>query len=500
MLPEVFAAAMEGFDLGASVLGEDLNNAEAGMTPVIWWVRKDLRLSDNPALQTAMEAGGPVIPVFILDEVFELYGAAPLWRFGLGVARLAKALEAKGSRLILRRGPAADVLAALVEETDAKTVRWSRAYDPDQVARDKRVKSRLEAAGVDAKSAPGHLLFEPWSVETKEGGFYRVYSPFWRAVKDQDVRSLGAAPGNVPAPDNWPESDSLEDWALGAAMKRGAAIVEPYACVGEDAARDSLDRFIEERVATYKSRRDLPAVEATSKLSENLAWGEISPATLWHAGTRALEDGKAEAEHFLKEVVWREFAYHLVWHTPHITERNWRDGWDSFPWVEDGDMPELRAWKQGRTGVLFVDAAMREMYVTGHMHNRARMIVASFLTKHLMGHWRIGQAWFEDCLIDWDPASNAMGWQWTAGSGPDAAPYFRVFNPDTQLEKFDKDGAYAKRWIAEGSSAPSETALSYFDAVPESWGLSPDDPYPDPIVDLSEGRKRALEAYENREF
>ncbi len=468
------------------------------MAPVIWWVKKDLRLGDNPALVSAVEAGGPVIPVFVLDDVFEGYGACPLWRFGLGVAKLAETLEGKGSRLILRRGRAEDVLADLARETGAHAVRWSRAYDPDQVARDKDVKARLEGKGVDAKSLPGHLLFEPWSVETKDGGFYRVYSPFWRAVKDKDVRALETEP-DLPAPETWPESDRLEDWALEKAMRRGASIVARHVCVGEAAARDRLAAFVDERIDAYKERRDFPGEDATSKLSENLAWGEISPAALWHAGMRALEDGRTGAEHFLKEVVWREFAYHLIWHTPHITQENWREGWNRFPWVEK-ETPEVLAWKQGRTGERFVDAAMREMYVTGHMHNRSRMIVASYLTKHLMAHWRIGLKWFEDCLIDWDPASNAMGWQWTAGSGPDAAPYFRIFNPATQLQKFDGDKAYEHRWIAEGTLTPSETALAYFDAVPESWGLSPKDGYPSPVVDLAEGRARALAAYEARDF
>ncbi|NNE87503.1 MAG: deoxyribodipyrimidine photo-lyase [Silicimonas sp.] len=469
-------------------------------TPTIWWVRKDLRLSDNAALRDAVAQGGPVIPVFILDEVFEGYGACPLWRFGLGVAKLAETLETAGSRLILRRGKAQDVLAEMVKETGAKAVRWSRAYDPDQVKRDKSVKAALEDAGVEAKSLPGHLLFEPWSVKTKDGGFYKVYSPMWKSVKDRDVPAPEPAPGKMPAPESWPESDKLDDWKLDAGMQRGAAIVARYVNVGEEAARGRLGNFIANNIETYKERRDFPGVQATSGLSENLAWGEISPATLWHAGLRAMHEGSSGAEHFLKEVVWREFAYHLIWHTPHITHDNWREGWDNFPWNEDERLAEVRDWKRGRTGIKFVDAAMREMYVTGTMHNRARMIVASYLTKHLMCHWRIGKDWFEDCLIDWDPASNAMGWQWTAGSGPDAAPYFRVFNPETQLEKFDRDQTYQKRWLAEGQAAPSETALSYFDAVPKSWNMSPDDAYPDPIVALSAGRERALNAYQNRDF
>ncbi|MEH6832915.1 MAG: FAD-binding domain-containing protein, partial [Sulfitobacter sp.] len=235
-------------------------------------------------------------------------------------------------------------------------------------------------------------------------------------------------------------------------------------------------------------------------LSENLALGEISPHQCWHAGQRALHEGKAGAETFLKELVWREFAYHLMHHTPRILERNWREEWEGFNWNEDERRAEVKAWKQGRTGIPFVDAAMRELYVTGRMHNRGRMIVASYLTKHLLCHWRIGQKWFEDCLIDWDPASNAMGWQWSAGSGPDATPYFRVFNPVTQLDKFDKNRDYAGRWIAEGHSTPHKDALAFFDAIPRQWNMKADDAYPDPVVDVSDGRKRALDAYANKSF
>ena len=458
------------------------------MAPVIWWVRKDLRLGDNPALADAVAAGRPVIPVFILDEVFETYGAAPRWRLGRGVAALAHRLKVEGSRLILRRGRATDVLAGLVAETGADKVRWSRAYDPDQVTRDRELKSALEARGVDAKSLPGHVLFEPWSVQTKTGGFYRVYTPFWRAVREVDVGASTPSPARLMAPDIWPASDLLQAWKLESAMRRGGDVVARHAVVGEAAASDRLAGFLENRIDTYRERRDFPAESATSGLSENLALGEISPRRCWLAAVRALSEGSQGAEHFMKELVWREFAYHLAWHTPHMLSRNWREGWDTFPWQTE-ETDAVLAWKQGRTGIPFVDAAMREMYVTGTMHNRARMIVASLLTKHLMTHWRVGQAWFQDCLIDWDPASNAMGWQWVAGSGPDAAPYFRVFNPVTQLQKFDPGGTYAAKWIAEGTSAPSETALSYFDAVPRSWGLSPDAAYPEQVVDLSDGRR-----------
>lgn len=469
-------------------------------SPVILWVRRDLRLSDHPALQAACKAGRPVIPVVIRDAVMDGLGAAPKWRMGLGIGHFAQRLKDKGSYLVLRSGDPAAVLKALVDETGAGAVYWMRAYDPASVERDKAVKSALKEAGVEATSFAGHLMFEPWSVETKQGGFYKVFTPFWKAVRGRDVTSPLPTPGRIPAPETWPRSERLVDWALGAAMRRGADVVRPWVQLGEEAAQGRLGAFIADKVAGYGDTRDLPWTDGTSCLSENLALGEITPAQCWHAGRRAMEDGKKGAETFLKELAWREFAYHLMWHTPHLLDSNWREEWEAFPWNEDETRAQVIAWKQGRTGIPFVDAGMREMYVSGRMHNRTRMVVASYLTKHLLTHWKIGMRWFEDCLIDWDPASNAMGWQWSAGSGPDATPYFRVFNPVTQRDKFDPKRTYIERWIAEGRKHPSEEALSYFDAVPVSWGLSASDGYPDPVVAADVGRKRALAAYENRGF
>lgn len=468
-------------------------------TPIIMWFRRDLRVSDHPALKAACDSNRPVIPVVIRDASVDDLGAAPKWRWGLGVEHLAQSLADNGSRLIFRFGDALDVLQKLIAETGAGAVYWSRLYDPQAVARDTAVKSALKAREIDARSFGGHLMFEPWTAETKTGGFYKVYTPFWRSVKDRDVDAPLSEPGRIPAPDVWPESEELADWNLGAAMNRGVDVVRPHVRLGETAAQSRLGDFIDTRVAGYVEGRDIPAEDRTSNLSENLALGEISPHQCWHAGMRALHEGEAGAEVFLKELVWREFAYHLMHHTPQILDRNWKEDWDGFPWNED-ETEQVLAWKQGRTGIQFVDAAMREMYVTGRMHNRGRMIVASYLCKHLMTHWRIGQRWFDDCLIDWDPASNAMGWQWSAGSGPDATPYFRVFNPVTQLDKFDNNRDYVSRWIAEGRRNPAAEALSYFDAIPRSWNLSPNDIYPSPIVPADEGRKRALSAYENRNF
>ncbi|KAA2317152.1 deoxyribodipyrimidine photo-lyase [Pseudooceanicola sediminis] len=463
--------------------------------PTLLWLRRDLRLTDHPALNAALARGGPVIAVFIQDDSVTGLGAAAKFRLGLGLAALAETLRAQGQRLILRRGPAREVLEELLAQTGADAVYWSRLYDPQAIERDSRIKSALRDNGVEAQSFSGHLLFEPWEVETGQGSYYKVYSPMWRAVKDREVSEPLTAPADIPPPEQWPESETLEDWALGAEMRRGAQVVGGHVDAGERAAQQALATFARHRIDAYATRRDYPGEAATSDLSQYLSLGEISPRQCWHAGVRAHEEGKAGAETFLKELVWREFAYHLMYHTPQILTENWRSEWNDFAWTEDADADAVRAWQQGRTGVPFVDAAMREMYVTGRMHNRARMICASYLTKHLMCHWKIGADWFRDCLVDWDPASNAMGWQWAAGCGPDAAPYFRVFNPETQAEKFDRDGAYRRRWIAEEAEAPTDTALSYFDAIPKAWGLSADDAYPAPLIGLKEGRERALDAY-----
>jgi deoxyribodipyrimidine photo-lyase len=476
--------------------GSDASVTRDMNTPILLWFRRDLRLSDLPMLAAAVATGRPIVPVFILDPETEAMGTAPLWRLGLSLADFGARLAKLGSRLILRRGRASAELQRLVAETGADAVHWSRLYEPAAIARDTEVKAGLKALGVAAISHGGHVLHEPWTVETGQGGFYRVYSPFWRAVQARPVADLIAPPPGLAAPDVWPSSEDLAGWHLGHAMQRGAGIVAPYQAVGEEAALARLDDFVAGPIDTYRDMRDRPDVPGTSRLSENLTYGEIAPARLWHVGARARDDGSAGAETFLREVVWRDFAYHLIYHTPHITTGNWRPEWDGFPWR--GDNPDAERWRRGMTGEPFVDAAMREMYVTGTMHNRARMIVASYLTKHLMTHWRVGLDWFADCLTDWDPASNAMGWQWAAGSGPDAAPYFRVFNPETQVEKFDPNGAYRRRFIAEFSGGEVPEAQRYFDAVPKSWHLDRQAPYPAPVIDLATGRERALAAYAQR--
>lgn len=462
--------------------------------PTLLWLRRDLRLGDHPGWAAALGQGGPVIPVFVLDPLTEGLGAAPRWRLGAALARFDATLRARASRLILRRGPAVETLLALAAETGAGGVVWSRLYDARSIARDTQVKAALTAQGLAARSVNASLLAEPWTIQTKTGGPYKVYTPFWRAFAAVDPGAPLAEPGDLAPPAAWPASDRLADWRLDAAIDRGAAIVAAHAAVGEAAARDRLDAFLDTGLADYATARDRMDRPGTSRLGENLTWGEISPRSVWAAArARLARLGAPEGgETYLKELVWREFAHHLIYHTPHLEHANWRPDWDGFPWRPDN--AEAEAWRRGRTGCEVIDAAMREIYVTGTMHNRARMLVASYLTKHLLTHWRVGADWFAQVLIDWDPASNAMGWQWAAGSGPDAAPYFRVFNPDTQAARYDPDRAYRDRFLAEGRRRPHADALAWFEAIPRSWGQHPNQAPARPLVDLAEGRARALAA------
>jgi len=346
---------------------------DIGVTGVQTCALPILRLSDHAALSAACDSGRPVIPVFVHDGLSENLGAAPKWRLGLGVGSLGEALEEKGSRLIVGGSDRAlDALPDLLKETGAGAVYWSRLYDPQTVARDSQIKAELKEQGIDARSFGGHLMFEPWTVETKTGGYYKVYSPFWTTVKTRDVEVPRSAPPDLHPPENWPKSDALAEWGMGAEMNRGAAVVRPFVQLGEAAAQARLGHFIAHLIDGYKDNRNTPGMDGTSNLSENLSLGEISPHQCWHAGQRALHEGNGGAEVFLKELVWREFAYHLMHHTPRILTQNWREEWEGFDWNDDERLAEVEAWKQGRTGIPFVDAAMRELYVTGRMHNRGQ--------------------------------------------------------------------------------------------------------------------------------
>ena len=463
---------------------------------IIYWIRRDFRLSSNLVLQKSIEQNIPLIPVFIYDDIIASLGSCSKWRLSLGLESFDQSLKSLGSKIVFRKGNALTVLLALAKETKASEIWWNRLYDPTNFQRDQIVMSGLDQARITYQTFIGHLLFEPNQAQTSSGGFFKVYTPFWKNVKNQDVPKPFSPPTELPQNTIWPKSEHLDDWNMGKNMQHSAPILEKYTSIGESAAQNRLKEFVEHSMSDYKKYRDFPRHHVTSKLSPFLTYGEISPWDCWYAAQKYGWDQNLGAETFAKELVWREFGYHLAWHTPHIMNQNWRESWNHFPWCSDESDRVVTAWQRGLTGIEIVDAGMRELYTTGLMHNRVRMIVASFLTKHLLKHWKIGLQWFEEHLIDWDPASNALGWQWVAGCGPDAAPYFRVFNPLLQRERFDKNGYYCHQWIAEINHQPPPQALDYFRAIPKSWKLSPSGDYPMPIIDLSIGRHKALEAYQ----
>ncbi|HBF32736.1 deoxyribodipyrimidine photo-lyase [Rhizobium sp.] len=467
----------------------------------ILWFRKDLRLDDNLALSAAIALNQPIIAVYIREpsaaETGPL-GAAQAWWLHHSLTSLAASLAKRGGRLILRSGAPAHVLDALIAETGADAVHWNRRYDPAGMAIDTEIKAHLRRSNVAAHSHRGFLLHEPSKVKTGEGGPYRVYTPFWRAIERAgDPPSPISEPDSIMAPNKWPDSEILESWHLLPTKPNWASTFEPIWQPGEEGARRKLSRFIQGDLKGYRTRRDFPAANATSELSAHLALGEISPARIWHA-TIGLSDDIASEDivHFRKELVWRDFSYHLMFHFPKLREKNWNAKFDAFPWVKNPT--HLEAWQQGRTGYPIVDAGMRQLWQHGTMHNRVRMIAASFLIKDLMIDWRDGEAWFRDTLVDADPASNAASWQWVAGSGADASPYFRIFNPITQGEKFDPEGEYIRQFVPELSNLPNSWIHKPFDApaaILAQTNIVLDTTYPRPLVDHKVAREGALAAY-----
>ena len=470
--------------------------------PVIWWLRQDLRLSDNDALLGAVASGGPVLPVFVLDD--EAAGAwspggASRWWLHMSLASLAEAIGKRGGTLVLRRGRAEEIIPALAEETGAATVFAGRLYQPWARARDRRIAAALKERGVAIEGARTTLLFEPWEIETKAGGPYGVYTPFSRACFDRlPPPEPAPAPRRIPAPDPLPASDRLEDWALLPTKPDWAGGLREAWRPGEAGAAERLARFLEHGLEAYDETRNRPDLETTSGLSPHLAWGEISPATIWHAVTPAKARQSKATRVFLQELLWREFSYHLLWHRPGMPEEPLKPAFAEFPWRNDP--AALEAWRRGRTGYPIVDAGMRQLWQTGWMHNRVRMIVASFLIKHLLLRWQEGEAWFWDTLVDADLASNSASWQWVAGSGADAAPYFRIFNPILQGEKFDPDGDYVRRFVPELAMLPAEVIHRPWEAeeaVLKRAGIVLGRDYPEPIVEHGAARARALAALDS---
>jgi deoxyribodipyrimidine photo-lyase len=468
----------------------------------IVWLRRDLRLEDQPAVAAAARQGA-VVPVFIWapdEEEPWPPGAASRWWLHQSLAHLQQELERHGSKLIIRRGPSLETLNRLIQETGARAVYWNRGYEPAVRRRDDEVNAALHAAGIETQNFKDALLFEPHEVLTRQGGPYRVFTPFYRACLAGDAPpSPKSAPRSLPAPQNWPESASLEslglepriDWAGGlrAAWTPGAA-----------GAKARLKRFLDQGLNDYPTGRDIPGEQGVSGLSPHLHFGEISPRQVWHAvrkrGEAQTGRGLSDAgQSYLRQIVWREFAYHLLVHFPLVTDQPLNADFARFPWLEDPDA--LRAWQRGRTGYPLVDAGMRELWSTGWMHNRARMIAASLLVKHLLIPWQAGARWFWDTLVDADLANNTLGWQWVAGCGADAAPYFRIFNPVTQGERFDGDGAYVRRWVPELSALENEWLQKPWEAprlALDEAGIELGRDYPWPIIEHAAGRTRALEA------
>jgi deoxyribodipyrimidine photo-lyase len=458
---------------------EAVNTAdEPADHPTIVWLRDDLRIADNPALTAAAERGAPVVVLYLLDEEsrgIRPLGAASRWWLHHSLEALAAAVHRIGATFVLRRGAAGTELPRLVSDIDAGAVLWNRRYGGPQREVDTVLKTSLRNAGLTVQSFQANLLHEPWTVTSGSGTPFRVFTPFWRAC-------LAAAPPREPLPAPTALSgvsgvagDELADWMLLSTRLDWASGIREAWTPGEEAAGAQLEHFVANDLAHYDTARDAPGGKPTSRLSPYLRFGEISPFQVWQRTQRGELDADARrnAPKFLSEIGWREFNWNILFHAPELHEKNFRADFDAFPW-QTPDPRDLTAWQQGRTGIPLVDAGMRELWQTGYMHNRVRMVVASFLIKNMLVDWRIGEQWFWDTLVDADEANNPGNWQWVAGSGADAAPYFRIFNPLLQAEKFDGDGVYQRRYLPELGT----------------------DAYPEPIVDLKKSRGDALAAYE----
>jgi deoxyribodipyrimidine photo-lyase len=472
--------------------------------PAILWFRQDLRVDDNPALLAASEHGRPIIPVFILDDDtpgrWRLGGAGRWWLHG-SLTSLGERLARLGALLVLRRGRADRELDRLIAESGATSVFWNRCYEPFAIERDRAIKAGLKQRGIEAQSTNAVLLHEPFSIGTSEGAPFRVYSPFARAClahgRPDPPRE---PPAHLQAPENGPPSERLEDWGLLPTEPDWAGGLRATWQPGETAAAERLQHFLEVALDGYPARRHRPDVDATSRLSPHLHFGEISVRRIWQTiETAKLARGSAGArsgaDKFQRELLWREFAHHLLFHAPTFPEAPLAPRFAEVAWRDDP--AALRAWQYGQTGYPFIDAGMRQLRTTGWMHNRARMATASFLAKHLLLPWQAGAAWFWDELVDADLGNNSLGWQWAAGTGPDAAPYVRIFNPVLQGEKFDPEGAYVRRFVPEIERLPAALIHKPWQApagVLEEAGVRLGKTYPFPIVEHRQARERALAA------
>lgn len=447
---------------------------------VLLWFRQDLRLRDNPALLDAV-AAGEILPVYILDDAW--MGAASCWWLHHSLARLQQSLD---GRLLLFRGDAQRVIRDIVKQEQVTAVCWNRCYEPWRITRDKAIKSSLEAAGVSVNTSNGSLLWEPWQILKQDKTFYKVFTPYYRngCLQAAEPRFPLDAPKAIRYARHSLKSLSLDELNLLPSIPWYEGMAGEWT-PGEAGASDRLSVFLKSAIKQYKTNRNVPSIEGTSRLSPHLHFGELSPNQAWYAARHAVSRGGENLDTFLSELGWREFSYYLLFHFPELPTKNFNSKFDHFPWRKDNKA--LRAWQQGKTGIPIVDAGMRELWQTGYMHNRVRMIVASFLVKNLLIDWREGEAWFRDCLVDADLANNCASWQWVAGSGADAAPYFRIFNPVLQGEKFDSRGVYVRHYCPELMSVPDKY-------IHKPW-LIPGGDFPPPMVDLSQSRTRALRIF-----
>ncbi len=478
----------------------EARNVTNGNRPWILWLQDDLRLRAHPALSYAA-ARGPVLPVFIIDDDSprRAPGAAARWWQRTSLAALEAEIAADGGRLTIRRGAAKAVLGDLVNETNAAGVSALRVYDAPGIKEQKQVGRALEDA-VPFETHVGDVLIEPGEVLTKSDAPYRVFTPFWRALQEQieDKGAIADKPKELSWYSGKVKSESSDAIAVPEEEFGWTEGLAESWQPGEQGARQLLRSFTSDVLATYEEDRNLPAVVGTSRLSPHLRFGEIGIREAWDAVTELRKDSPIapnQCEAWLRELGWREFCRHLLFHFPDMETKNFRSEYDAFDWRRAPK--QLRAWQRGRTGYPLVDAGMRELWHTGWMHNRVRMVVASFLTKHLRIHWRAGETWFWDTLVDADYANNPANWQWTAGTGADAAPYFRIFNPSSQAEKFDKAGDYIRRWLPEIAELPDKALRQPWlagDMELEMADVTLGETYPYPIVDHAEARKAALAA------
>jgi deoxyribodipyrimidine photo-lyase len=470
------------------------------------WFRGDLRLGDNPALAAAAARGGPVVPVYVLDDGAEgrwRPGAASRWWLHHSLGALDGSLRERGSRLVLARGGAGRELTRLSRACGAGAVYWNRRYEPAVLQRDRIVVADLAKEGLEARDFNSTLLFEPWSVANREGGPFQVFTPYWRRCLEIEVEAPRAPPRGVLArPAQWPASLALEELALLPAVRWYDGIAKAWQ-PGEKAAAARLRRFVPGALGSYAADRDRPDIAGTSMLSPCLHFGEVGPRQVWHAlKAPSRESGvfpqSESARAFLRELGWREFAYHLLHHFPLTPERAHRQVFRGFPWARDPGGRKLSAWRKGLTGYPIVDAGMRQLWQTGWMHNRVRMIASSFLVKHLRVPWTEGARWFWNTLVDADLANNTLGWQWIAGCGADAAPYFRIFAPVVQAERLDPLGAYVRQWVPELAGMPVRFIQRPWEApepVLRAAGVRLGATYPRPIVDHAAAREGALAAF-----